>query len=102
MLERRRSGHRPHTLGGLDGHVLELVRDHVGPVRRVLGEARAEQTVRMVRDFAPHPVKDTGIRDPWYGDESDFETAWEQIDEALPGIVDHVRSALAATAGERR
>ncbi|ASK66768.1 protein tyrosine phosphatase [Brachybacterium avium] len=74
--------------------VLTLDHDHVDPVRRVLGAARAEETVRMVRDFAPHSVEDTGIRDPWYGDESDFDTAWEQIDEALPGIVDHVRSAL--------
>ena len=82
--------------------VLTLDHDHVGPVRRVLGPARAEQTVRMVRDFAPHPVEDTGIRDPWYGDESDFDTAWEQIEEALPGIVDHVRTALVESAGERR
>lgn len=78
--------------------VLTLDHDHVGPVRRVLGPSRAEETLRMVRDFAPHAVEDTGIRDPWYGDESDFETAWQQIDEALPGIVDHVRTALEAPA----
>src|SRR5699024_7225054 len=59
--------------------VLTLDHDHVAPVRRALGPARAEQTVRMVRDFAPHAVEDTGIRDPWYGDESGFDTAWEQI-----------------------
>ena len=82
--------------------VLTLDHDHVAPVRRALGPARAEQTVRMVRDFAPHAVEDTGIRDPWDGDESGFDTAWEQIDEALPGIVEHVRAALEGTAGERR
>ena len=82
--------------------VLTLDHDHVAPVRRALGPARAEQTVRMVRDFAPHAVEDTGIRDPWYGDESGFGTAWEQIDEALPGIVDHVRAAVEESAGERR
>lgn len=73
--------------------VLALDHDHVDPLRRVLGP-QAEETLHMVRDFAPEPVEDTGIRDPWYGDESDFETAWEQIDEALPGILDHVRSHL--------
>lgn len=87
--------------------VLALDHDHVGPVRRALGERRAEETVRMVRDFAPDAVEDTGIRDPWYGDESDFDLAWEQIDEALPGIVAHVRDALAererpGAAGRRR
>src|SRR5699024_6918368 len=82
--------------------VLTLDHDHVAPVRRALGPDRAEQTVRMVRDFAPHAVEDTGIRDPWYGDESGFESAWEQIDEALPGIVDHVRAAVEESAGGRR
>ncbi|WP_114855062.1 low molecular weight protein-tyrosine-phosphatase [Brachybacterium sp. YJGR34] len=74
--------------------VLALDHDHVDPLRRSLGPDRAEAVVRMVRDFAPRPVADTGIRDPWYGDESDFETAWEQIDEAAAGIVAHVREAL--------
>ncbi|GAA4524627.1 low molecular weight protein-tyrosine-phosphatase [Brachybacterium paraconglomeratum] len=76
--------------------VLALDHDHVGPLESVLGPEHAASTVRMVRDFAPTPVQDTGIRDPWYGDESDFETAWEQIDEALGGIVDHVSSQIAA------
>ena len=56
----------------------------------------------MVRDFAPRPVEDTGIRDPWYGDESDFELAWEQIDEATDGILDHVREALGEAGGPAR
>jgi protein-tyrosine phosphatase len=76
--------------------VLALDHDHLGPVRRVLGERRAAETVRMVRDFAPGPVEDTGIRDPWYGHESDFDLAWEQIDEAVDGILEHVRTALGA------
>ena len=75
--------------------VLALDHDHVGPIRDVLGEERAATTLRMVRDFAPEPVEDTGIRDPWYGDESDFELAWEQITEAVDGILDHVRAARA-------
>jgi len=74
--------------------VLTLDHDHVDPVRRTLGARRAEETVRMVRDFAPGRVEDTGIRDPWYGHESDFDTVWEQIHEAVPGILDHVREAL--------
>ena len=75
--------------------VLALDHDHVGPIHDVLGEERAATTLRMVRDFAPEPVEDTGIRDPWYGDESDFELAWEQITEAVDGILDHVRAARA-------
>ena len=58
--------------------VLALDHDHLGPLRRALGADQAARTVRMVRDFAPRPVEDTGIRDPWYGDESDFELAWSR------------------------
>ncbi len=80
--------------------VLALDPDHLGPLRESLGAAAAQEKVRMVRDFAPVPVQDTGIRDPWYGDESDFEIAWEQIDEAVGGILEHVRAAL-TTGGAR-
>ena len=80
--------------------VLALDHDHVGPLERALGAQAARKTVRMVRDFAPTPVEDTGIRDPWYGDEGDFEIAWEQITEATDRIVEHVRAAL--TSRERQ
>ena len=81
--------------------VLALDHDHVDPLRRALGE-RAEQTLRMMRDFAPTPVEDTGIRDPWYGDESGFETTREQIDEAVAAIVDHVRTHVEQDVREGR
>ena len=77
--------------------VLALDHDHVDPLRRLLGP-QAGETLHMVRDFAPKTVEDTGIRDPWYGDEGDFETTWQQIDEAVPGIIDHVRSQLQGAA----
>lgn len=87
--------------------VLALDHDHVAPLRCALGPERAEQSLRMVREFAPVVPEDTGIRDPWYGDESDFELTWEQIAEAADGIVEHVRASLQAQgraperAGER-
>ncbi|MGO1257401.1 MAG: low molecular weight protein-tyrosine-phosphatase [Brachybacterium sp.] len=94
--------HRARQLDEQELHradlVLALDHDHVGPLQRVLGREQADRTVRMVRDFAPAPVEDTGIRDPWYGDESDFEITWEQIDEALGGIIDHVSAQLDAGA----
>lgn len=73
--------------------VLALDHDHIDPIRAVLGADEAGRKLRMVRDFAPEPVQDTGIRDPWYGDESDFELVWDQISEAVDGILDQVRAA---------
>lgn len=81
--------------------VLAADHDHVGPLRRALGERRADEVLAMVRDFAPGPLEDTGIRDPWYGDEDGFETVWEQIDEATDGIIAHVRTALDEPTGTR-
>lgn len=73
--------------------VLALDHDHVGPLQRMGGDQLGDR-LHMVRDFAPEPVEDTGIRDPWWGDESDFDLAWEQITEATDGILDRVRADL--------
>ncbi|MGO1976951.1 MAG: low molecular weight protein-tyrosine-phosphatase [Brachybacterium tyrofermentans] len=73
--------------------VLALDHDHVGPLRHLGGDG-LDGRLHMVRDFAPEPVDDTGIRDPWWGDESDFELAWEQITDATDGILQKVRADL--------
>ncbi|WP_311203218.1 low molecular weight protein-tyrosine-phosphatase [Brachybacterium sp. p3-SID957] len=78
--------------------ILTLDHDHVEPVRRAGADIAAKQ--RMMREFDPQVGEDTGIRDPWYGDEQDFETAWEQITAATEGIVAHVRAQLENEPGE--
>lgn len=72
--------------------IITLDHDHVDPVRRHGADIAAKQ--HMMRDFDPEVGEDAGIRDPWYGDEDDFETAWQQITAATAGIVDHVRTQL--------
>ncbi|MGY5763667.1 low molecular weight protein-tyrosine-phosphatase [Brachybacterium sp. DNPG3] len=80
--------------------VLALDHDHVGPLERMMGETLGGR-LRMVRDFDPAGPADTGIRDPWYGDESDFEITRQQIDSALEGIVAHVRELAEDTREDR-
>ncbi|MDN5685720.1 MAG: low molecular weight phosphotyrosine protein phosphatase [Brachybacterium sp.] len=91
------SAHRARQMSSRDlgdaDLVLALDHDHVRPLHRAGGQEIIDR-LHMVRDFAPGPVEDTGIRDPWWGDESNFELAWEQITEAAPGIIEHVRTAL--------
>ena len=43
-------------------------------------------------DAAGKDPLDQGIEDPWYGGHSDFDAAWDQIQAAVPGIVEHVRA----------
>ena len=75
--------------------ILALDHDHVEPIRRLLAEAGDDpERVRMLRSFDPAVGEDDGIRDPWYGDESDFDLAWDQIRGAVDGILDHARTVL--------
>lgn len=74
--------------------VLALDHDHLGPLRRMLGD-RAEDTLFMLRDFDPAEPEDTGIRDPWYGGEEDFQTVWDQITAATEGLVPAIKERLA-------
>ncbi|SLM91957.1 low molecular weight protein-tyrosine-phosphatase [Brachybacterium nesterenkovii] len=72
--------------------ILALDDDHVGPLRRVAGAA--SQRIRMIRAFDPDAGEDLGIRDPWYGDDADFDRAAALLDAAIPGIVEHVRGLV--------
>lgn len=72
--------------------IITLDHDHVEPVRSNGDDIAAKQ--RMMREFDPQVGEDTGIRDPWYGDEEDFEIAWQQITAATDGIIAHVRAEL--------
>lgn len=52
--------------------------------------------VAMLRAFDPEADDDLGIDDPWYGGRAAFDRTHAEITAAVPGIVEHVRSELAA------
>lgn len=67
-------------------------------LRRRLPPDRAD-TVRLMRSFDPQAEAsgtDLDIADPWYGGSEDFDTAWEQIAAAAPGVVTWVRERVEA------
>jgi protein-tyrosine phosphatase len=80
--------------------ILALDVDHYGWLRASAPDPESAARVRMLRSFDPSLESDDpldqGIEDPWYGDHSDFEAVWDQIQAAAPGIVDFVRAALDA------
>lgn len=86
----------PDQLRGSD-LILALDSDHLGPLRRMAGSA--EDRVHLYREFDPSAHGDLGIRDPWYGDDTDFSTTWDLLAAGAPGIVDHVRQELDRTEG---
>ncbi|MGF9660621.1 low molecular weight protein-tyrosine-phosphatase [Arthrobacter crystallopoietes] len=80
--------------------ILALDIDHYEQLRADAPDEDSLAKVRMFRSFDPaladkEPAAQ-GIYDPWFGDEADFEASWDMISGAVPGIVQHVRAALAA------
>ncbi|XAS69777.1 low molecular weight protein-tyrosine-phosphatase [Micrococcaceae bacterium Sec5.7] len=79
--------------------ILALDIDHYGWLRETAPDSEPLAKVRMLRSFDPavagKDLLDQGIEDPWYGGHADFDTVWEQIQAAVPGIVEYVRSAIA-------
>jgi len=77
--------------------ILALDVDHYAWLRDAAPDQASMDKVRMLRSFDPEladkDLLDQGIEDPWYGGHADFDVVWHQIQAALPGIVEFVRSA---------
>lgn len=78
--------------------ILALDVDHYGWLRQKAPDSSALAKVRMLRSFDPavagkDPL-DQGIDDPWYGGHVEFDSTWDLIHAAIPGLVDHVRAQL--------
>jgi len=99
-------GHRARQITAADiaSHdlVLAMTAHHARALRRL---ARADDgRIRMYRSFDPQaPVVGPGeseqmldVDDPWYGDIEDFEHCLTEIEAAADGVVELVRSQLAA------
>lgn len=54
-----------------------------------------EQKVKLLRDFDPAAEPDSSVADPYYGAVSGFTTTREQIEAAVPGMIEWVEKRLA-------
>ncbi|WP_199422623.1 low molecular weight protein-tyrosine-phosphatase [Actinotalea solisilvae] len=81
--------------------VLPMTATHAAALRRLArGDAGLTDRIRMFRSFDPAAPTDgpehvLDVDDPWYGEESGFETTLAEVEAAVDGIVAHVRAALA-------
>ncbi|MEO9327519.1 low molecular weight protein-tyrosine-phosphatase [Gordonia aurantiaca] len=73
-----------HLFVAMDsGHVRELERKRLG------------DRTRLLRSFDPDaPEDDLDLHDPYYGGTEDFVATREQIESAVPGLLDWVRQQL--------
>lgn len=78
--------------------ILALNVDHYQDLLALAPDEPARTKIHMLRDFDPavsgQDAAMQGIEDPWFGGATDFETSWDQIAAALPGIIDYVRQAV--------
>ncbi|MEV8039845.1 low molecular weight protein-tyrosine-phosphatase [Arthrobacter sp. NPDC080082] len=86
--------------------ILAMDVDHYGWLRQAAPDAASLAKIRMLRSFDPavagRDPLDQGIEDPWYGGHTDFDITWDLIHASLPGLLDHVRAALAHSAADLR
>ncbi|MEJ5998517.1 low molecular weight protein-tyrosine-phosphatase [Corynebacterium sp. H130] len=68
-----------------NGHVADLTARGIYPER-----------IRLLRSFDPASPEDADVKDPYYGDESDFVTTRTQIEAAVPGMLQWVKTMLAS------
>jgi protein-tyrosine phosphatase len=70
--------------------ILALDEGHRTDLLRLAPDAEARGKVRLVREFDPD-AGDLDVVDPYYSRDSAFEEVREQIEAAVPGLLDHVR-----------
>lgn len=79
--------------------LLAMTPEHARALRAMAPEG-AQDRVRLYRSFDPEaadlPESEQGVADPWYGGAEGFETTWEMVAGALPGIVEHAREQAGA------
>lgn len=96
---------RPEWLAERD-LVLALDNGHHDVMRRMMAGENEVSKIQLLRSYDPassvdETKADLSIADPWYGNLEDFEVTWDQINAALPGIVQFVRSHVADREEER-
>jgi protein-tyrosine phosphatase len=79
--------------------IIALDQGHRTDLVRMAPDESARAKVRLLREFDPAARGDLDVADPYYGRKSAFEQVREQIEAAVPGLLDHVRGAAKEKTG---
>lgn len=64
---------------------------HINRLRQLVPQAHH---LYLLTDFDRSAVPGSGIEDPWYGDDADFEIALKQIEAAMPEVIKRARELV--------
>lgn len=97
VAELRRGGH-----DGAGHRAAQLSPDHMdadlfvamdtGHRDALLERGIPEDKVRLMRSFDPSSPEDASVEDPFYGTEEDFARTREEIDAAVPGLLEWIKT----------
>ena len=78
--------------------VVALDSSHEEVLRRWAGDDDQPERIRLLRSFDAAAVAKgkLDVKDPYYGGRKKFEKVLAQTERAMPGIVEHIRTGLAA------
>jgi protein-tyrosine phosphatase len=92
-----RSSHRARQFeaGWFDRYdlIIALDQGHQADLLRMAPDGEVRGKIRRLREFDPE-ARDLDVADPYYGRASGFEEVREQIEAAVPGLIDHIRRAM--------
>ncbi len=75
--------------------IVALDRGHRTDLLRMALDESARGKVRLLREFDPD-ASELDVADPYYGQDAGFEDVREQIEAAVPGLIEHIRGELKA------
>jgi protein-tyrosine phosphatase len=73
--------------------ILALDEGHRTDLLSLAPDEEARRKVRLLREFDPD-ARELDVADPYYSRDSAFEEVREQVEAAVPGLLEHVRQAL--------
>lgn len=79
--------------------IVALDQGHRRDLLRLAPDDEARAKVRLLREFDPG-ARELDVADPYYSRDLAFDEVREQIEAAVPGLLDHIRRELKERAGE--
>ncbi|AZA14015.1 low molecular weight protein-tyrosine-phosphatase [Corynebacterium choanae] len=93
------SAHRAQQLNDTLADADLLVALDAGHVRQLRARGIPQERIRLARSFDPASPPQADVDDPYYGTADDFQQVRQQLEAAMPGLVDWARSWIADASG---
>lgn len=86
------AGHQAAQLGPEHMDADLFVAMHTGHRDALIERGIPKDKVRLMRSFDPNSPEDAIVEDPFYGTEEDFARTREEIDAAVPGLLEWIKT----------